>query len=114
MKLLNLFLQKRKYPFLKEGEIFTLETTDKDGTVDRTSYKIGALKIVPCDIKITKKTDDYIEVTVNKYVHAVELEGEMIFDDNYFSLFPNEVHRVHYKKINCASNDISVHGYTVE
>lgn len=99
---------------LKEGEIFILETTDKDGTVDRTSYKIGALKIVPCDIEITKKTDDYIEVTANKYVHAVELEGEMIFDDNYFSLFPNEVHCVNYKKINCASNDISVHGYTVE
>ena len=69
---------------LKEGEIFILEITDKDGAEDRTFYKYGKLEIVPCEVEIKEKTDEYIEVSAKKYVHAVEIEGEMIFDDTIF------------------------------
>ena len=69
---------------LKEGEIFILEITDKDGVEDRTFYKYGKLEIVPCEVEIKEKTDEYIEVSAKKYVHAVEIEGEMIFDDTIF------------------------------
>ena len=99
---------------LKEGEIFILEITDKDGAKDRTSYKSGNLEVIPCDVTVTDKTDEYIEVTAKKYIHAVEIEGEMIFDDNYFSLLPNETRRVYYKKMNNTANEISVRGYTIE
>ncbi len=99
---------------LKEEEIFILEITDKDGAKDRTSYKSGNLEIIPCDVAVTDKTDEYIEVTAKKYIHAVEIEGEVIFDDNYFSLLPNETRRVYYKKMNNAANQIDVRGYTIE
>ncbi|MDY5230946.1 MAG: glycoside hydrolase family 2 protein [Eubacteriales bacterium] len=98
---------------LKEEEIFILEITDGDGAVDRAFYKSGNLEIAPCDVTITDKTDEYIEVTAKKYIHAVEFEGEMVFDDNYFSLLPNETRRVHYKKMNNAANEIGVCGYTL-
>ncbi|MDY4212562.1 MAG: glycoside hydrolase family 2 protein, partial [Eubacteriales bacterium] len=94
-------------------EIFILEITDGDGAVDRAFYKSGNLEIAPCDVTITDKTDEYIEVTAKKYIHAVEFEGEMVFDDNYFSLLPNETRRVHYKKMNNAANEIGVCGYTL-
>lgn len=99
---------------LKEGEIFILEITDKDGAEDRTFYKYGKLEIVPCEVEIKEKTDEYIEVSAKKYVHAVEIEGEMIFDDNYFSLLPNEIRRIHYKMINSGTADPDVCGYTLK
>ena len=42
----------------------------------------------------------------------VELEGEMIFDDNYFSLLPGEKRRIHYSK--SETDDISICGYSLK
>ena len=99
---------------LEDGEIFILEITDKDGAKDRAFYKSGNLEVIPCDVTVTDKTDEYIEVTAKKYVHTVEIEGEMIFDDNYFSLLPNEIRRVYYKKVNSMANQIDICGYTLK
>lgn len=85
---------------------------------DRCFYKEGALDIVPCDesIRIMAKSKDSITLMATSYIHAVELEGEFIFDDNYFSMMPDEIRIIHFDEVaNCTENkDISVKAYTVK
>ena len=45
----------------------------------------------------------------------VELEGEFVFEDNYFSLLPGERRTVHFRPAeNAQSTELSVAGYTVK
>ena len=78
---------------------------------DRTFWRAGNLPLVPCSIQ-WERTGDTITVWAEDYVHAVELEGEYIFEDNYFSLLPGEKRTVAC----CACGEdetITVQGYTV-
>ncbi len=88
----------------------------KSGEItDRAFYKNGALPIVPSDaVKFTEQTSDTVTVFASEYVHAVELEGEYIFSDNYFSLYPEETRTVTIKKsINATDEKITLCGYTL-
>ena len=50
----------------------------------------------------------------DKYVHAVEVEGNLVLDDNYFSLLPGEERTVSYKKkYENLALDLSVTAYTM-
>lgn len=82
---------------------------------DRAFYKNGNLPIIPTDeVKVIAQNENCITVKADSYVHAVELEGEFVFDDNYFSLLPNEQRTVTFRKTEDAKNDfISVTGYTI-
>ena len=85
---------------------------------DRCFHKDGVLNMVPCDkdIRIMAKSEDSITILANNYVHAVELEGEYLFDDNYFSMMPGEMRIIHFDKIeNCTENKgVSVRAYTLD
>ncbi|MBR4888030.1 MAG: FAD-binding protein, partial [Clostridia bacterium] len=81
---------------------------------DRAFYKNGALPLVPCAVKVEEQTANTITVTAESYVHAVELEGEFVFEDNYFSLLPGEKRTVAFRKIKDAADDaLTVAGYTL-
>jgi hypothetical protein len=44
----------------------------------------------------------------------MELEGEFIFEDNYFSLLPGETRTIHFRPAEHAQDDeLSVIGYTI-
>lgn len=90
--------------------------TSEGKLIDRAFYKAGTLPIVPTDaVKIVSRTENTITVTADEYVHAVELEGEFVFDDNYFSLMPNEQRTVTFRPSSDALSDtVNVSGYTVE
>lgn len=59
---------------------------------DRTFYKEGSLNIYPsdADIKINTINDNTLEIVSDKYIHALEIEGNAVFDDNCFILLPGE------------------------
>lgn len=82
---------------------------------DRAFYKAGKLPIIPCDaLSVVSRTENSITVTASAYVHAVELEGEYIFDDDYFSLLPGEERTVTFRPSEKAESDgITVTGYTI-
>lgn len=82
---------------------------------DRAFYKNGNLPIFPCDgVKITAKTENSITVYSEKYAHTVELEGEFIFGDNYFSLLPGEKRTVNMRPSkNAESDSITLTAYTI-
>lgn len=83
---------------------------------DRAFYKSGTLPIVPADtVRIFSKSENTVTVTADEYVHAVELDGEFIFDDNYFSLLPDEKRTVTFRpSFEAKSNNLEVSGYTVD
>ena len=50
----------------------------------------------------------------DKYVHAVVISGNLIFDDNCFSLLPHESRTVSYRKLDSQLDDsLSVEAYTL-
>lgn len=67
---------------------------------DRTFYKKGVLDIFAADDRIETLTIDEtrIKVKANAYIHALELCGEAIFDENYFSLLPGEEKTIGFKR----------------
>ena len=99
---------------LKEDDVLLLEIEDELGKRDRAFYKQGALKIIPCNCKleILKKTDNCIELKANSYIHAVELEGEAVFEDSYFSMLPGETKTISFEKRGNA--DIEITAYTLK
>jgi len=100
---------------LDEGEVLIAEL-NADGECYRTFFREGNLPIVPTDaVKILRKTDHSITLTAESYVHAVELEGEYIFNDNYFSLMPGETREISFRKTKLhQSDEINLTAYTVK
>lgn len=77
---------------------------------DRCFYKQGALDIVPCMVD-AEISEGYVRVKSDEYVHAVALEGEAVFEDNYFSLMIGEEKTVKYRKLTEGRCDIAVEAY---
>ena len=86
-------------------------TAEYNGNKDRSFYKSGCLDIHPAEVEFTK-TDEYITVKSQKYIHCVEIEGDAVFEDNYFSLMPSEEKKIRYK-LKSDSSPITVNGYTI-
>jgi len=87
-----------------------------DGFRDRAFYKDGNLPICSCGaVTVLTRTEDSVTLTADQYVHAVELEGEYVFEDNYFSLLPGEVRTVHFRPTAWAEAEgFTVNGYTLD
>ena len=99
-----------------EGAVLICDVTSDGMLVDRAFYKSGTLSLIPADaVKLVSRTENTITVTADKYVHAVELDGEFVFDDNYFSLLPDEKRTVKFRPSSEAeSNTVEIMGYTVD
>ena len=77
---------------------------------DRAFYKNGALELSETEKpEILKITDKNITLKASSYIHAVELDGDCEFSDNYFSMLPNEIREVSYDNL---SGGITVCAYT--
>ncbi len=84
--------------------------------IDRAFYKSGTLHIVLTDaVRLVSETDTEITVTADSYVHIVELDGEFVFDDNYFSLLPGEKRTVSFRpSFENMGSTLEVSGYALE
>lgn len=100
---------------LPEGAVLLCDASFPGGH-DRAFYKEGALPVVPCAApKIVEQTEDSIILSASAYIHAVELEGEFVFDDNYFPMLPGEKRTVRFRPVeNAQTREISVAGYTIK
>lgn len=85
------------------------------GGKDRAFYREGKLHMIRCDTpEITARADNSITLSAKDYIHAVELEGEYVFGDNYFSMFPGECRRISFHPSeNAQSSELTVAAYTV-
>ena len=87
-----------------------------DDCRDRAFYREGMLPMIPCAApEITERTENSITLSAVDYIHAVELEGEFVFADNYFSLFPGESRTIDFRPSeNSQSAELNITAYTVE
>lgn len=100
---------------LPEGAILVCDASFEGGC-DRAFYREGSLPMHPCAApQIVARTEDSITLTAADYIHAVELEGEFVFADNYFSLLPGECRPIRFRPAeNAQSMALTVAGYTVK
>lgn len=55
-------------------------------------------------VKVVEQGDDYITVKACKYTHMVDLDGDYVFEDNYFTMLPGETRTIKFRKTLLADN----------
>ncbi|MBE6891703.1 MAG: hypothetical protein E7481_06725 [Ruminococcaceae bacterium] len=83
---------------------------------DRAFYCKGTLNVCPVEIDVAVDNENgQIKVSAKEqYVHAVVISGNLIFDDNCFSLLPHESRTVFYRKLDSQLDEcLSVEAYTL-
>ena len=85
-------------PATRKGEILLAEIQGP-GFRDRAYF----FENRPCDCQfpgvppaVKQVSSDSITLRASAYVHAVSLDGEMVFEDNFFSLLPGETRTIHF------------------
>ena len=88
---------------------------DVGGYTDRSFYSYDRLFIKDCseNIEVIDFDFDSITIKANSYVHAVELEGECLFSENYFSLMAGEEKTVTWTKLG-ENDDFGIYAYTLK
>ena len=100
---------------LPQGAVLICDVAG-DGFRDRAFYKGGSLPIVPCQAPTVLVRDETsITLTADRYIHAVELEGQYIFSDNYFSLLPGQQRTITMRPAaDAQTTDLTIAGYTLQ
>lgn len=100
---------------LADKEVLICDVTSEQGS-DRAFYIKGALEMCPAEIDIAfDKEKGQVKITAkDKYVHAVTISGNIISDDNCFSLLPHESRMISYRKLDSNVDEcLSVEAYTL-
>jgi len=102
---------------LCDDEILVADLVSKTNSY-RTFYKVGNLEIEEVKDAIEYEIDEskcIITVKAKKYVHVVDFDGDVIFEDNAFSMFSGESRQISYRKIdNCQFDKITVETYNLK
>lgn len=97
---------ERALPWEYDQDALVVCDVTAHGEVSRTFYKNGALHLQKNTdaVQILDCTEDSVTVTAASYVHVVELLGDCVFHDNYFSLLPGEVKCIKFQALEDAEN----------
>ena len=81
----------------------------------RAFYKHGDLRIEPCESGMECSLENgAVTLIAKEYLHAVELEGEAIFEENGFSMLAGEKKTVGYRYLaDTAEKEIRAEAYTL-
>ena len=88
--------------------------SDMGEYTDRAFYSYDRLFIRDCseEIEVVDFDVDSITVRAKSYVHAVELEGDCLFSENYFSLMAGEEKKVTWEQLG-DNDDFGIYAYTL-
>jgi beta-mannosidase len=103
-------------PWGETADTLTVCDLTYDGGRDRSFHKMGALPLIPCNERLTvvARTDSAVTIRADGYVHAVELEGQFLFEDNYFSMLAGESRTLSFRPWeNPDGTEFTVKGYTL-
>ena len=106
---------KTELPWQSDATKFVVCDICYDGGTDRCFYKKGDLKLESNDkFVVASRDENSITITASGYVHAVELDGEYIFSDNYFTMLNGETRTISFEKCeNAVSDRVEVSAYTI-
>jgi beta-mannosidase len=119
---LNILLPKYSSHFVFEAEGILADREalicDIEGEFgrDRAFYLHGGLEIKPVDVSFeADELNGTVKVSAKeKYVHAVTVSGNAVFDDNCFSLLPYESRTFSYRQNGeCVDVCLSAEAYTL-
>lgn len=95
-------------PFTPDPHSVIYVDITHDGGTDRAFYKAEWLILAPTDALEYSVNGDTLTVVAHTTIHAVEIEGDLIPEDNYFTLLPGESRTL------CLKNgDVAPIGYTL-
>lgn len=100
---------------LTDGDILILEIEGDFGR-DRTFYREGTLPLIPAEVGLlVNEAEQTVTLSAGeRYLHAVTLTGDAVFEDNCFSLLPNERRTVSYRYTpNATDSTVTVEAYTI-
>ena len=100
------------------SSLLCAELSDENGVLDIAFYKEGALPLVPVSdgcLEVIRVSDTEIRVSATRYIHAVRLTADAVFDDNDFPLLPGVSKTVRFTPTeSAASPELHVTAYTVK
>ena len=95
-------------------DILAVVDVESEENIYRSFYKCGKLEIEKCDaFEVVSMADSEITIMAKSYLQAVELEGDYLFSDNYFTMLEGETKTVRLKKFSHEANEISIKSYTI-
>ena len=98
---------------LEQDEILICDLHNED-IRDRCFYKEGKLELRKTEgLHIVQRTKTSITVKAEEYVHAVALEGNVVFSDSYFSLLPGQQRTVSFASAAIEEPEVTCIGYTL-
>ena len=100
-----------------DGDIVVIcDMETANGARDRSFFKDGSLELIPCNdgIRVTERGENSITVVADRYIHAVDLDGDCLFSDNCFSLLVGEERTVTWQKAgDDESDEFVIKAYTL-
>jgi len=80
--------------------LYVCEITSSFGK-SRSFFREGKPRIVPsqAELRILEQTERSITLHADTYLHAVELEGDFVFEDNFFQMLPKETKTIRFRPI---------------
>ena len=102
-------------PFTPDPHSVIYVDITHDGGTDRAFFKAERLTLAPTDALEYSVNGDTLTVTARTTIHAVEIEGDLIPEDNYFTLLPGESRTLCLKNGGVApiGYPLTVRGFTV-
>ena len=98
-----------------DSTTFALCEVECEGAIYRSFYKDGDLAVRRQDsFDILEKTDTEITIRANGYLQAVELEGDYLFSDNYFTMLDGEIKTVTLERFGNKPSELSVKSYVIK
>lgn len=104
-------------PWRAETDCVTVCDLDTEFGKDRSYHKAGLpiLQAANDSIRVLERGESHIVLQADRYLHAVELEGEYLFDDNYFSMLAGETRKVSFQPLeNRQESTLDLRAYTLE
>ena len=99
---------------ITSDDILLVIDVDTDDGSYRSYYKKGKLNIKRNDgFEVISKDENSLRIRANTYLQAVELEGDYVFSDNYFTMLNGEEKVVTFKKFSDKASDVTVKSYTL-
>jgi beta-mannosidase len=102
-------------PFETSEDTVVICDLEYAGGKDRCFYKDGDLALVCADdrVRVVERTENSITLTADAYVHALELEGEYMLEDNCFSMLGGETRTISFKPLGDDNSQLLIKAYTL-
>lgn len=94
-----------------EEYVIVTDVITKEDTPQRSVYFPNRVKDLhlqddrAAKVEIVAQDEDSVTVKAETYVYAVNLDGDYVFDDNFFTMLPGEERVIRYEKTAMAETD---------